>query len=95
MSGPDDTRMAVANAIRLVVGDTVGLEREDIARIDALLETREDIYLADLNFDSLAEIGLCMHIERLTGIVVDPSELTSHNSVEAIAKLLIVKSDHS
>lgn len=50
-----------------------------------------DASLSDFYFNSLAEIDLCMLLEKETGVVIDPSELSTHSSIGAIAKLLIVR----
>lgn len=73
MNALEDARLAMAKAARLVVREAVGMTPEDVARIEVFLERGLNPHLADLNFDSLAEIGLCMHLERVTGIVIDPS----------------------
>lgn len=74
--------------------------------IDAVLATRgslhdpafanfiqpdQDISFAELEIDSLTAIEFCLEIEDRTGIEIDPGDLVSNPSVNALSAMLTSK----
>ncbi len=48
--------------------------------------------LAELDFDSMAALDLCMELEERTGIQLDLVDLGTNPSMDTIARFLVAKS---
>jgi acyl carrier protein len=58
-----------------------------------LASPQGDITFSALNIDSLAAMELCIQIEDRTGVEVDLGDLIVHPSVNALAAMLVSRSE--
>ena len=87
-------RKAIAQGLE----DARAAVRDAISRLkDVSLSLMDPAYaaspsLAELDFDSMAALDLCMELEERTGIQLDLVDLGTNPSVDTIARFLVTKS---
>ena len=85
----EDVRKLVVDALVKV---TNALSNSELAM--RLKDPKVDVAIADLGIDSLDAIEWCMEIEARGGVEIDPVELTTHRSIDALVGLIVNRCRH-
>jgi acyl carrier protein len=85
----EDVRKLVVDALQKVL--TALNKSETVMR---LKESKVDVAIADLGIDSLDAVEWCMEIETRSGVELDPVELTTHRSIDALVGLIVDRRRH-
>ena len=82
---------ARTHIVAVVTASPGSLNRDRMAV--RLGEEGGDLAFAELEFDSLAAMELCIEVEERTGVEIDLADLATHTSVNALARLLASRTE--